>query len=324
MRPEPRKKLGEMLVDAGLITLQQLNQAITGSKRADMKIGQFLIKQGVLNESKMVDLLSQKLKVERYRPEKYPIDHGLAPLIPAEMAKKHMIVPLKRKTHLITIGMTDPMDLTALDAVEALLRIEVDPVICTEAQFDTIFTGLYGQYTDMDKVLESMEALSFGKENDPKTEPGHNDIEAGSLKDMAEDPPVVRLVSSIIFQAFRQNASDIHLSPEKEYVHARFRVDGQLREVPAPPKSLFLPVVSRIKLLANMDISQTRLPQDGRFTVKAADKMINIRASTVPTIYGEKVVLRIMDTNAHRFYLDRLGMCPGDLEKVESVIQQPH
>jgi type IV pilus assembly protein PilB len=141
---------------------------------------------------------------------------------------------------------------------------------------------------------------------------------------MAEEAPVVRLVNSILSQGVREGASDIHISPEKESVQVRFRVDGRLHEVPAPPKSMFLPIISRLKILANMDIAVSRIPQDGRFTVKMKNKDINIRASTIPSIYGENMVLRLLDTSTSIYSLERLGMNGKDQQKLESMIARPH
>jgi type IV pilus assembly protein PilB len=141
---------------------------------------------------------------------------------------------------------------------------------------------------------------------------------------MAEEAPVVRLVNSILSQGVREGASDIHISPEKESVQVRFRVDGRLHEVPAPPKSMFLPIISRLKILANMDIAVSRIPQDGRFTVKMKNKDINIRASTIPSIYGENMVLRLLDTSNSVYSLEHLGMNEKDRKKLESMVSRPH
>ena len=141
---------------------------------------------------------------------------------------------------------------------------------------------------------------------------------------MAEEAPIVRLVNSIISQAVREGASDIHLSPQMKNVQVRFRIDGRLHEVPAPPKQMFLPIISRIKILANMDIATSRIPQDGRFTVKMENKEINVRVSSIPTIYGENLVLRLLDMGSGVYSLDRLGMVKEDRDKIESIINKPY
>ena len=141
---------------------------------------------------------------------------------------------------------------------------------------------------------------------------------------MAEEAPVIRLVNSILSQAVREGASDIHISPEKDFVQVRFRVDGKLHEVPAPPKSLLLLIISRLKILSNMDISLSRIPQDGRFTIRMDNKEINIRASTIPTIYGENMVLRLLDTSGGVYSLEQLGMNEADILKLEPIINKPY
>jgi type IV pilus assembly protein PilB len=167
-----------------------------------------------------------------------------------------------------------------------------------------------------------MEDMEYDKEGEKAQ--ATEDVEVSSLQGMAEEAPVVRLVNSILSQGVREGASDIHISPEKNYAQVRFRVDGKLHEVPAPPKSMFLPILSRLKILANMDISVSRIPQDGRFTVKMKNKEINIRASTIPSIYGENLVLRLLDTSSGVYSLERLGMFDFDRVKIESIIKRPY
>jgi type IV pilus assembly protein PilB len=214
------------------------------------------------------------------------------------------------------------MDINAVDAIEVHTNNEVETVICTEQDLNQLLSTLYGTYSGIGGVLEDMDDMQYDKENE-KTQ-GTEDIEVSSLQGMAEEAPVVRLVNSILSQGVREGASDIHISPEKDFVQVRFRVDGKLHEVPAPPKSMFLPIISRLKILANMDISVSRIPQDGRFTVKMKNKEINIRASTIPSIYGENMVLRLLDTSSGVYSLERLGMNGRDRAKIVSVISRPY
>jgi type IV pilus assembly protein PilB len=319
-----KKKLGEMLLEAGLLTEEQLRQALEAHKGSDLKLGQFLIKQGLVSESALVNLLSQQVKVDKYRPDVYTINLDVAKLIPAEIARKDQVVPLSKSGSLLTVAMTDPMDIMALDKIEMVSNIEVQPVICTEQEFNHLFSGLYGAYSDLDGVLEAIDQVEYGTDADAKVETAPDDLEVSSIQDMAKGAPVVRLVNSILSQAIREGASDVHISPEKNYVQVRFRVDGKLHDVPAPSKSMFLPIVSRVKILADLDIATSRIPQDGRFSVKMQKKEINIRASTIPTIYGENVVLRLLDTSAGVYSLERLGMSSGDRDKLESMVAKPY
>ncbi|MBW1739096.1 MAG: Flp pilus assembly complex ATPase component TadA [Deltaproteobacteria bacterium] len=317
-----QKKLGEILIDGGLLTQEQLRQALVSKRNTKLKLGEFLVRQGILRESQLIDFLSEQLKIEKYRPEKYPLDLSLTNVIPADIAQKHQVVPLMRKANLLTIGVTDPLDIRALDTVEAVTNIEVEPVICAEQQLNQLIGSLYGAYSDLDDVLESIQQVKYG-ETDIEVEKGGEDVQVSSLQDMAEEAPIVRLANSILSQAVRERASDVHISPEKNYVQVRFRVDGRLHEVPVPPKSMFLPIVSRLKILANMDIAVSRIPQDGRFTVKTQNREINIRASTIPTIHGENLVLRLLDSSGGVYSLEQLGMSQGDMEKIESLIVKP-
>jgi type IV pilus assembly protein PilB len=314
-------KLGEMLIDSGLLTPEQLKQAVIAHKKSKIKLGQFLVREGILSGSQIVDVVSKQMKLDKYHPDKYPIDMNLSKVIPVDMAQKYQIVPLNKSRFLLTIAMTDPMDIEALDAIEVFTNTEVEAVICTDQELNHLISSLYGTYSGIGGVLEDME---YEKIDDSDKALLSEEIEMGSLQDMAEEAPVVRLVNSILSQAVREGASDVHICPEKEYVQVRFRVDGKLHEVPAPPKSMILLVISRLKILANMDIAISRIPQDGRFTIKMENKEINIRASTMPTIYGENLVLRLLDTSGGVYSLESLGMANEDREKVESIIVKPY
>jgi len=317
-----RKKLGEILVEGGLLTQKQLEEALPFQKKSNLKLGQFLVREGIVSESQIVDLVSNQLRLEKYRPDKYTVDVDLANLLPADIAHKYQAAPLQKNGLLLTIAMMDPLDINALDAIEVYTNCEVEAIICTESHLNQLLNSLYGSYAGIGGVLEDMEEMEIDK----TAEKAHatEDVEVSSLQGMAEEAPVVRLVNSILSQGVREGASDIHVSPEKESVQVRFRVDGRLHEVPAPPKSMFLPIISRLKILANMDIAVSRIPQDGRFTVKMKNKDINIRASTIPSIYGENMVLRLLDTSNSIYSLERLGMNEKDRQKLERMISKPY
>ena len=317
-----KKKLGEILVEGGLITEKQLQSALPLQKKTKLKLGQFFVQQGLLTETQIVRVVSSQLNMEQYSAIKYALDTELANIIPADLAYKYQIAPLNKSGLLLTVAMLDPMDINAIDAIEVYTNNEIEAVICTEQDLNQLHAGLYGSYSGIGGVLDDMEEMQYDKETD-KAEITE-DVEVSSLQGMAEEAPVIRLVNSILSQGVREGASDIHISPEKNYVQVRFRVDGKLHEVPAPPKSMFLPIISRLKILANMDISISRIPQDGRFTVKMKNKEINIRTSTMPSIYGENMVLRLLDTSGGILSLERLGMSEDDRKKIEKMIQKPY
>jgi type IV pilus assembly protein PilB len=319
-----KKRLGEMLLEADLLSEDQLKQALSDQKRAGLKLGQFLVRQGIVNEHKIVDILSQQLKIEQYHPDRYPLDMDLSRVVPIEFAQKYQVVPLRKKGRLLTIAMTDPLDINTLDAIEIMTNSEVEPVVCMEREVNQLIDSLYGMQSGIGGVLESMDVEDAQPDIEKDEDEATEDIQIASLQDMAGEVPVIRLVNSIFAQAVRAGASDIHISPQQTNVQVRFRIDGKLHEVPSPPKSLFLPITARIKILANMDITVSRIPQDGRFTLKMDKKEINVRASSIPTIYGENMVLRLLDMSSGVYTLDRLGVIKTDREKIEEMSRQPY
>lgn len=319
-----KKRLGDMLLEAGLITEDQLKQALLGQKKRGVKLGQYLTLEGIITDSQVTDVVCRQLRLQKYNPDDYPEDPSLKDLIPANIAQKYHLVPLRRRGHLLTVAMTDPLDIEALDAAEVLTDVEVEPVICTEKELTELISRIYGTYSSLGGIVDDIEDMQYDADATTDVEPTTHMEEVDSLQDIAEQEPVVRLVNSIISNAVQQGASDIHISPEKDYAHVRFRVDGKLHDVPAPAKSMILPIISRIKILSNMDVAKSRVPQDGRFTVKMENKEINIRASVIPTIFGENLVLRLLDMSTGVYTLERLGMSEEDRKKIEAVIEKPY
>ena len=318
-----KKRLGEMLVEAGLLTEEKLKQALVDQKKAGLKLGQYLTRQGIVNEQQIIDLLSQQLNIQKYHPDNFPLDVGLVHYIPIEVAQKFQVAPLKKKGRLLTCAIVDPLDINTLDSIEVLSNAEVEPVICSEREVNQIINSLYGMQSGLGGIMESMEIDS---QPDMQAEEGQDkeEVQIASLQDMAGEAPVIRLANSIFAQAIRDGASDIHISPQQTTVQLRFRIDGKLLEVPSPPKSLFLPIIARMKILANMDITISRIPQDGRFTLKIDRKEINVRVSSIPTIYGENIVLRLLDMSGGIYTLDRLGMVAEDMVKIEEMSVKPY
>jgi len=319
-----KKRLGEMLIEEGLISEERLKQALTEQKKAGLKLGQFLSHQGLVSEQQIIDVLSRQLKIGQYHPDSYPLEMDLNRLIPIEIARKYQIAPLRKKGRLLTIAMVDPLDINALDYVEVLTNCEVEPVVCTEREHNQLINSVYGMQSGLGSVMESMEVKSEEETQREQAETERDEVRVASLHDMAGEPPVVRLANSIFAQAVRDGASDVHISPQQNSVQMRFRIDGRLMEVPSPPKSIFLPIIARIKILSNMDITVSRIPQDGRFTLKLDNKEINVRVSSIPTIYGENMVLRLLDTSGTVYNLNQLGMSENDMEKIYKSSQKPY
>jgi type IV pilus assembly protein PilB len=316
-----KKRLGEMLVDAGLISEDKLKQALVEQKKAGLKLGQYLTRMGIINEQQIIDLLSEQLNIQKYHPDKYPLDVSLTNYIPIETAQKYQLAPLKKKGRLLSVATVDPLDINTLDSIEVAANMEVEPVICTEREVNQIINSLYGMQSGLGGIMETME---IGDGVQAEEEQAKEEVQISALQDMAGEAPVIRLVNSIFAQAIRDGASDIHISPQQNTVQLRFRIDGKLMDVPSPPKTLFLPIIARMKILANMDITISRIPQDGRFTLKIEKKEINVRVSSIPTLYGENLVLRMLDMSGGIYTLDRLGMVAEDMAKIENIIVKPY
>jgi type IV pilus assembly protein PilB len=318
-----KKKLGEILLEEKLITEEQLAKSLaeqgSGGK---LKLGQHLIRRGIISEDQIVDCLGRQLRIRKYHPDMYTFDVKLSQLITIDDAQKYRLAPLNREGRLLTVAMTDPMDIAAIDFIELKANCEVEVVICAEREFNQLISGLYGIQSGIGGVLGVLDIddkIVTEKEDDAA-----QDIQLAYLQDMAGEAPVIRIVNSIFLQAIREGASDIHISPQQNTIQMRFRIDGKLHEVAAPSKAMFLPIIARIKILANMDITITRIPQDGRFTLRMENKEINVRASSIPTIYGENLVLRLLDTSSGIYSLDHIGFSREDTEKIRTIINKPY
>ncbi|MCC5790593.1 MAG: Flp pilus assembly complex ATPase component TadA [Opitutales bacterium] len=313
-----RKKIGEILVDSGLLTAEKLSEALSVSRPKKLKLGQFLIREGLVREPDMIDALSKQLRIDRYSPGEFPVNHDLARLIPLKSATQHHVAPVTEDNGVLLLAMTDPTNIPALDEIQELVQHEVEPIICSESQLDELMGILYGISSDAGGVPHEVGEVDFSPTEETEEETSQASREA------AEGQSAVRNVNWILTQAIWERASDIHISPEKTQVRVRLRVDGILKDLPSWPKKLQSSVVSRLKILGNMDIANTRIPQDGRFSAKINNREIHVRISTMPTIYGENLVLRILDMTALVYKLDHLGMNANDQCKIEAFAQRPH
>lgn len=315
-----RKRLGEILVNKGILTEEMLARVLNEQKKTNLRFGQYLIRQGIVKEKQIIDLLSQQLNIKKYQVYEYPLDFDVIRYIPVDVAQKNQVVPLKIHGNLLEVGIADPLDIKILDYIEKLTNLEVEPVICSEMELNQLINSMYGAQSDLGDLMEHMEIESKSEEETEFQESVH----ITSLQDQAGEALVVRLTNSIFAQAVRSKASDIHISPQHNTVQLRFRIDGKLIEMPSPPKSIFLSVIARIKIIANMDITISRIPQDGRFTLKTENKEINVRVSSIPTIHGENIVMRLLDMSAGIYTLDKLGMDAQDMAKIESMCVKPY
>ena len=315
-----KKRLGEILVKQGILTEEMLVKILNEQKKTDLRFGQYLIRQGIVQEKQIIDLLSEQLNIKKYSMTDFPLDLALVRYIPMEVAQKNQVVPLRVKGNILEVGIVDPLDIKVLDYIEKLTNMEVEPVICSEMEINQLVSSMYGIKSDLGDIMEDME-VETKREDEAEA---REEVQVTSLQDQAGEALVVRLTNSIFSQAVRSRASDIHISPRQNNVQLRFRIDGKLIEMPAPPKSVFLSIIARVKIIANMDITISRVPQDGRFTLKVERKEINVRVSSIPTIHGENIVMRLLDMSAGIYTLDSLGMDADDMAKIEIMCNKPY
>jgi len=311
------KRLGDILVSEGVITSRQLEEAVTAQGKEGGKLGEVLVKLGYVTEEQIVVALSKQLAIPyaslasgKLKPAP---DQDLEALVPNDFAMKNLILPLSHSLNSLTVVMFNPLDLMLIDNLKRLTGCEINPVISTRTDIIKAIEDFYGK----DKIFrEAIEAASMGEETAMEVATKETDLSLDRLIAQAEEAPVVKLVDLIVKQAIDEGASDIHLEPQYERFSLRYRVDGVLYEKPSPATSLYMPIISRVKILSKMDIAEKRLPQDGSFMVKIGERTIDMRVSSLPTIYGEKVVLRILDKTRVPLDLARLGFLPQELELI--------
>ena len=299
-----RKRLGELLMEAQKITQDQLDQALAAQKRSGERLGRVLIKQGAITEPVLLEVLVQNLGIPLVDLSATPPDKEAARLIPMSLAERHGVIPIRKKGNRLTVAMTDPTNFFAIDDLRMVTQCEIEPVMTMEAD---ILRAIQQTYTVTDLVEKSVSQLQ-------KDEP----LFASEIE-TSEDAPVINIVNSLISQAVKNGASDIHLEPMENGLRVRFRIDGVLREATSFPKNIQGSIVSRVKIISNMDIAEKRVPQDGRLQVQEEDRPIDIRASSLPTIYGEKIVLRLLDQKSAILDVDALGFSPDNLEKYKAM-----
>ncbi len=317
-------RLEDMLVEEGLLTKEQLNRVQSTPRPNGLKVKEFILREGLVTDTDMVRVLSARLQVPRYDPNRHPVDPELAAILPASMAGKHRIVPLRREGNLLIVAMPDPTEVLDMDMVQRHIKMEVEPVICTESEYNDLMNSAYGLASGIGSLLADIEEVDYGTTQADGDSDDGDESKVRALMDMAEGSTAVRSVDWIITRAVREGASDVHVAPEKTHVQVRLRVDGILKDLPPMPKSMLLSVVSRLKILGRMDIAVTRVPQDGRFTARISGREINVRVSSLPTIHGENIVMRLLDMNALVFKLEQLGMRESDIRKIEKTIEKPN
>ena len=316
MVKKQKRSLGDSLVEEGIITPEQLKKAKAEEKRSGLRLRKVLVKLGFISEEDLVFFLSNKLGLPRIELSGYLIDSKTIELIPENLARKHELVPLFKIGNRITCAMVDPWNVFALDEVRMKTGMVVEPAVATETEVKKALDEHYGAKGTMEDVIKSIDEKNLDIKE--------GEIDLKKLEGVAEEPVVIKLVNLIIMKAVREGASDIHIEPEEDTLKTRFRVDGVLHEVSSPPKHLQSAIISRIKIMANLDIAERRAPQDGRFTLKMEGKEIDIRVSCMPTIYGENIVMRLLDVSSALLSLTDTGFSKEVLEKYQKLIFHPH
>jgi len=315
-----RKRLGELLLDAKKLTEKDLLRALTEQKKYGDKLGKVIVKLGMLSEKEIIDTVSKQLNIPIIDLKALEIPEDVVSLITADIAKNSMLIPVMRRYNVLKLAMVDPLDIDAMDNVARMVKMEIEPLIVTEDELKQALEKYYGLKTIVEETLDRIREQELTLERDEED----NEEDERISVDVIEEEPVVRFVNSLLAQALADNVSDIHVEPSKNLMRVRMRVDGRLREVPSPDKKMFLPIVSRIKILAGIDIARTRTPQDGRFNIRESNREVGVRVSTFPTIHGEKVVLRLLDKSTALYGIDNLGFLRDDKEKIKSVLKRPY
>ncbi len=321
------QRLGDLLVREKVITADQLEQALREQGTSGTRLGAALVKLGFLSDDDVTNFLSRQYGVPAINLNYFEIDPSVVKLIPYDTAKRYQILPLSRVGASLTIAMVDPTNVFAMDDIKFMTGFNIEPVVASET---AILEGIEKAYNaapeeDLDSVIASM---GEGEGTDIELQADADEADLADLERAAEEAPIVKLVNMILTEAVKKGASDIHMEPyEKEY-RVRFRVDGILQTIMNPPMKLRDAIISRIKIMAKLDISEKRLPQDGRIMLKmnlmGKRKVLDYRVSTLPTLWGEKVVMRLLDKESLRLDMTKLGMEQESLDKFTRAIFKPY
>src|SRR5437762_1989760 len=318
------RRLGDLLVADGLLGQEQLQKALVEQKGSTEKLGSILIRLGFINEEQLIGFLSRQYGVPSITLSQLEIDLEVLKLVPAAIAKKYEVLPVRRMGNSLALAMADPTNVFALDDISFMTNLQVLPLVASQTAIKKAIDRHYESKTeaiasvmqDMSTDLSNVEVVE-GDEDSAK-------IDTFELKESADEAPVVKLVNMVLVDAIQKGASDIHFESYEKVFRIRFRIDGVLHEMLSPPKRLESAILSRLKIMSNLDISERRMPQDGRIKLRYSTLEIDFRVSTLPTIFGEKAVLRILDKDALQLDLTKLGFDPWSLEKFNGVIHQPY
>ena len=325
MPENARKKLGESLVEKGYITEEQYQVALKKQQESKVALGDVLVNFGYITEEKLMEFMGVSFGIPFMKGLVAKIsDPGVVKLIPEKVCRQYSAVPLLKVGGVLTVAMVDPLDVFALDDLEAISKCRIEPVFGKRSEILKTIDAFYEQKGMLEEIVKgATDEFDEGEGNfeiicDGREEENPDEVIG------VEDAPIIRLVNTIIAQAIKERASDIHVEPDEKTFRIRYRVDGILREAMMPPRRLQAAITSRIKIMAGMDISIKRTPQDGRFKMRAENKDFDVRISSVPTIYGEKIVMRLLDQGSIKIGLAEIGFDEECLQRFRELIERPY
>src|SRR5882672_9096716 len=319
------RRLGDLLVADGLLTAEQLKKALAEQKGSQDKIGSVLIRLSLINEDQLIGFLSRQYGVPSITLAQLDIDQDVLKLVPAPIARKYEVIPVRKMGNSLALAMADPTNVFALDDIAFMTNLQVLPLVASQTaikkaidrNYDSKTEAITSVLSDMQTDLANVEVVGEDGAEGAK-------VDVFELKESADEAPVVKLVNMVLVDAIQKGSSDIHFESYEKIFRIRFRMDGVLHEMLAPPKRLESAILSRLKIMSSLDIAERRLPQDGRIKLRYNTREIDFRVSTLPTIFGEKAVLRILDKEALKLDLTQLGFDEWSLEKFNGAIHQPY
>ena len=313
------KRLGEVLLAAGTIDEETLQKGLQLQKGTKQRLGTVLIENGLITEKELLDALQMQLGLDFVDLTKINIPTELAQSVPKNMAKQYQIVPVRAVKDELYLAMSDPLNFYAIEEVRKAVHKRIIPVVATASAIDHTIQTLYSNENAARAIEQMKREAAANGETTPQVDSAFITNQLGD--DSVNSAPTIRLVNSIIERAVTERASDIHIEPHESGLQVRMRIDGMMRDILNVPKDLQSPVISRIKVMSGLDISERRIPQDGRFNVRVKDKEIDLRVSTLPTVYGEKIVARLLDKSAGNLDKSKIGLSGPDLEKYEMMLR---
>jgi type IV pilus assembly protein PilB len=320
------ERIGDLLRREGLITADQLSKALQEQKQSGMRVGYNLVKLGFIQEIELTKILAKHHKMPAVDLSRFEVDRKLAKMIPADLALKNLVIPLKRDGRTLTVAMADPANLGVLEDLKFITRYDIFPVIAGEYTLRNLIDKVYAVSDEeqMASLMDTITELEAGTGDVEVMDESEEEISQAALQAQMEDAPVVKLINAILTDAVKRGASDIHFECFEHEIRVRYRIDGALQEVMKPPMKLKAALVSRFKIMSQLNIAERRVPQDGRIKLKIGNKVIDYRVSTLPTLFGEKIVLRILDKGNLTFDLEKFGIEPRAEADLMEAVSNPY